>query len=279
MISPLSIIFGLFLIIIIFILILICLNLEPSNKISRNIHHYSYYNNDEKCIIYHESNPFYKELKSVYMSETMKKEIINTIGDFIKHQNKPRSLRIIISGKEGIGKTTLIEALATHFEYSIIHFPQNNYTEEMIFNFFKSVNKTINNIIVFDNIVFESMLKYNKELYIILSQLIIRNDNNNIFIFTFTDLELIPYSFDTNFHIHYHYRMDTNINYVMKLISDNINKYTDQTDNEITFKYDTIKNKFLRLNHKITPGYIIPYLVFNEDFEKSLERFLKITNN
>ena len=173
MISPLSIVFGIFFIIILFILILIYLNLEPSNKISRNIHHHSYYNDDEKSIIYHESNPFYKELKSVYMSETIKKEIIDTVSDFIKHSksfkehNQPRSLRIIISGKEGIGKTTLIEALATHFDYSIIHFPQNNYSEAMIHTFFKSINKTINNIIVFDNILFESMLQYNKELYII----------------------------------------------------------------------------------------------------------------
>jgi hypothetical protein len=44
-------------------------------------------------------------------------------------------------------------------------------------------------------------------------------------------------------------------------------------------KLDDIKNKFLQINHKITPGYIIPYLVFNEDFEKSLERFFRVIKN
>jgi hypothetical protein len=37
-----------------------------------------------------------------------------------------------------------------------------------------------------------------------------------------------------------------------------------------------IKNNFLKINHKLTPGIIIPYLMFNEDFQKSLDRFFKI---
>ena len=61
--------------------------------------------------------------------------------------------------------------------------------------------------------------------------------------------------------------MDVHINYVMDMIS----KYVQDT-NEL----NNIKNKLLKLNHKITPGFMIPYLMFNNNFQKSLDRFFKI---
>jgi hypothetical protein len=50
-----------------------------------------------------------------------------------------------------------------------------------------------------------------------------------------------------------------------------IGKYIDNKN-----KIIEIKNNFLQINHKLTPGIIIPYLMFNEDFQKSLDRFFKI---
>jgi DNA polymerase III delta prime subunit len=105
------------------------------------------------------------------MSFTIKKELATTIYDFIKYsknnkyKNPVNSLRLILSGVEGIGKTTLIEAIATEFDCGLIHFPKNNYSEKMIHSFFQDINKlSENNIIIFNNIDFSSLLTYNKVL-------------------------------------------------------------------------------------------------------------------
>ena len=94
----------------------------------------------------------------------------------------------------------------------------------MIHAFFKELNNNLhsNNIIVFDNINFSSIYEYNPQLYDLISELIIKNNKNNIFIFIFNELKSVPYVFTTNFHIHHHYHMDTNINYIMEMIQDNI---------------------------------------------------------
>ena len=65
--------------------------------------------------------------------------------------------------------------------------------------------------------------------------------------------------------INKHYHM--NNNHIIRMIV----KYID-----IKNKLIEIKNNFLQINHKLTPRIIIPYLMFNEDFQKSLDRFFKI---
>jgi DNA polymerase III delta prime subunit len=232
----------------------------------------------------HQNNAFYRPLKKVYMSETIKKEFTTIIQDFIKYsdnfkeKNVPRSLRLILSGEEGIGKTTLIEAAATEFDCSIIHFPINHFSEKMIYEFFKYINNlSSNNIIVFDNINFESIKNYNNSVYDLLSEFIVKNDKKNIFIFTFNELNNIPFTFTSNYHIHHHYHMDAHINNILNFVKDNLNEWS---ENELDYsKLENIKNKFLLLNHKITPGYIIPYLILNEDFKKSLDRFFRVIKN
>jgi len=283
--NPDYILYGVLSIAFLILLYTIFIIFFENDKICKNIHYYSFYDKIDKRIMYHKSNPFYRNLKDVYMSDTIKKEITSTIGDFIKHsknfkkQNVPRSLRFILSGVEGIGKTTLIEAISSEFDYGLIHFPKNNYTEKMVHSFFKDVNTFLgkNNIIMFDGIDFDAIQNYNKQLYELLAELVIKNDNNNIFMFTFNSINSIPVTFSSNFHIHHHYHMDVNINYVMNMISNNMNQWS---ENDISSEeLIKIKNNLLNLNHKITPGYIIPYLIFNENFQKSLERFFKVIKN
>ena len=250
---------------------------DETIELYKNMHYYAYFDTSKEEILYHESGAFHRYLKSVYMSNTIKTDLVTTVNNFIKHSNYfkdnnvPRSLRLMISGKEGIGKGTFIEAIATEFDYCLIHFPKNNYSEKMIHSFFINLNSTIsNNIVVFDNINFNSINKTNPQLYALLADLIINNDKNNIFVFTFNDLSSIPPTFSSNYHIHHHYHMDVNIEYIMAMVNDNIKDKT---------YLEEIKQNFLQLNHKITPGYIIPYLLFNEDFGKSLDRFFKIIKN
>lgn len=261
-------------IIVVIIVLLILYIFYKNNGMQKNIHNYAIYDKKESKNYYYQMNPYFRPFESVYMSDTVKNEIFKNIDNFknnsniFKNKNVPRSLRIIISGKEGIGKTTLIEAISTYFNYSIIHFPKNNYSEKMIYEFFNDINSlSMNNIILFNNINFNRIIEINKQLYDLLCNFIIKNDKNNIFIFTFNNLEDIFESFNSNFHIHNHYYMDTHINHIMKLVG----QYIDDVN-----KLIEIKHKFLLLNHKLTPGYIIPYLSFNEDFEKSLDRFFKI---
>jgi hypothetical protein len=234
--------------------------------------------------MYYSSTAFYRRLNQVYMSETIKTEFSNTIQNFIKYSNNftknniPKSLRLILSGEDGIGKITLIDAIATEFDCGIIHFMLNNYTEHNIYSFFEYINKLCpNNIIIFDNINIDMMKTCNITIYNLLSELIIKNDKSNIFIFTFNNLTTIDQDFSRQFHIHHHYHMDTNINYIMNFIKDNLHQWSEyETDSD---KLNDIKNKIIRINHKITPGYIIPYLLFTEDFEKSLERFFRVIRN
>jgi hypothetical protein len=127
------------------------------------------------------------------------------------------------------------------------------------------------------NIDFNAVETYNKHLYDLLAELIIKNDKKNIFIFTFNQLNNIPVIFTTTYHIHHHYHMDTNISILMNFIKDNLNQWSE--DELDLNKLNEIKNKIIRINHKITPGYIIPYLLFNEDFEKSLARFFRVIRN
>jgi hypothetical protein len=66
--------------------------------------------------------------------------------------------------------------------------------------------------------------------------------------------------------------MDTNIDYVLNYIQDNLTDCDTEMLNEI-------KNNFLQINPKIIPGNIIPYLIFNEDLQKSLDRFFRLIKN
>ncbi len=248
-----------------------------ANETDKQLHHYAYYDKDNQIIIYHRNQPFYRSLDSVYMSDTIKNEMTKTVGDYIKHSKMfverkvPRSLRIILSGKEGIGKNTLLEAIATKNDLGFIHFPKNNYSEKMVHKFFNDLNKKFSekNIVLFDNINFNTLIEKNKHLYDLISEFVIKNDKNNIFIFTFNDLNNIPNNFNNEYHIHHHFHMEANINNVMKMIGEYI-----YDEDELV----KIKKNLLMLNHKITPGYIIPYLMFNDDFQKSLDRFFKIIN-
>jgi len=281
MFNPVYIIYGILILVILIVIFSFCMTLEKYPKITRNINYYAFYDTDTNTMIYNQSNTYFHRLNQVYMSETVKKELATTIYDYIKYsksipnKNNIKSLRLILSGIEGIGKTTLMEAIANEFDCGLIHFPKNNYSEKMIHSFFNDINNlSDNNIIMFDNINFNSIIDYNKELYELLGELIIKNKNNNIFIFTFTDINNIPFTFTSNYHIHHHYHMDVNINNIVNLVKDQLSENKLDAD-----KLNTIKNKFLQINHKITPGYIIPYLVFNEDFEKSLDKFLRIIQN
>jgi hypothetical protein len=258
----------------IIVLLLLLYIFYKNNGLQKNIHNYAIYDKRESKNYYYQKNPFFRPFESVYMSDTVKNEIFKTIDNFTNNSslsnnnNLPRSLRIIISGKEGIGKTTLVEAISTFFNYGIIHFPKNNYSEKMIHEFFNDINcLPMNNIILFNNINFNIINKKNKQLYNLLCSFVNKNDKNNIFIFTFNNLDDIFESFSSNFRIHNHYYMDVHINHIMKLVGQYINDVN---------KLIEIKHKFLLLNHKLTPGYIIPYLSFNENFEKSLDRFFKI---
>ena len=178
------VIYG-FILFFILILVYILFNTQSYISLSQNIHHYLSYDINTEKINCYSDNTFYRKLNSVYMSQTVKTNIVTTINDFIKNSDKfkknniPRSLRIILSGQEGIGKRTLIEALSTEINYRIIHFPKNEYSEKMLHTFFMNLNNIINsnNIIVFDNIDFNYIYQNNSHLYILLSELIIKNDN------------------------------------------------------------------------------------------------------
>jgi predicted AAA+ superfamily ATPase len=245
------------------------------NEVDTNIHYYSYYDKEHSKLTYYKSLPFKRTFDNVYMDETLKYDMVNTINDYLNHSevftknNVPRSLRFIISGKEGIGKTTLIEAITSEYQYGLIHFPTSNYSENMVYHFFHDIDMKFPErvIVLFNNIDFNEMYNKNKSVYNLISDFVIKNNKNHLFIFTFNELSSIPENFSENFHIHHHYHMEVHINYVMEMI----NKYVQDTN-----KLDNIKNALLKLNHKITPGFMIPYLMFNNDFQKSLDRFFKI---
>ena len=219
--------------------------LNQKNKIERNIHHYSYFDETTNKFYFHRINTFVKYMSDVYMSDSIKSNIIDTITEF-NSTNNYYSIRLILSGVDGIGKNTLIEAIATTFNYGIIHFPKDNYTEKMIVSFFHSLDKYVdtNNIISFDIIDFNTLSTKNKEIYNLLVNFITKNKNKNIFIFVFNDIKDIPMYFSTHLNINQHYHLSPHINYIMKLISEYID------DNN---KLVEIKNKFLNINHKITP--------------------------
>ena len=245
------------------------------NEVDTNIHYYSYYDKEQNKLTYYKSLPFKRNIESVYMDDALKVDFFNTINDYHTYSdmftknNVPRSLRFIISGKEGIGKTTLIEAITSEFQYGLIHFPTSNYNENMVYHFFHDIEMKFPErvIVLFNNIDFNEMYNKNKSVYNLISDYVIKNNKNHLFIFTFNELSSIPDKFAENFHIHHHYHMEVHINYVMNMIS----KYVQDTK-----ELNNIKNKLLKLNHKITPGFMIPYLMFNNDFQKSLDRFFKI---
>jgi hypothetical protein len=268
------ILFGIILIIIIISIIVIIIYSDKT--IEKNMHHYAYYNKNESKIEYNIVEPFIRSYESVYMSESLKNDIFQSIDNYLKSNklneklNYPKSLRLIISGKESIGKTTLIESIASYFNLGLIHFPKNYYSEKMIHIFFQDMNdKYNNNIILFDNIDFNTIYKKNNQIYNLLAYLISKHNKNNIFIFTFNNLESILPEFNINFSINKHFHMEIHINHIMRMVG----KYIENEN-----KLIEIKNNFLKINHKLTPGIIIPYLLFNEDFQKSLDRFFKIIN-
>ena len=257
------------------IILLILYMCTLTYDLDTNIHYYAYYDIEQSKMMYHQQHPFYRTYESLYMSDVLKDDIFTTVERFKNNINSSNenkmihSLRFVISGKEGIGKTTLVETIAMRFNYRIINFPKNNYSEKMIHMFFKDMNHNFpkNNIVLFDNIDFTSIHQKNNHLYDLISEFVVKNKNHTIFIFTFNTISDIIPLFTQNFNIHKHYYMDAHINYIMKMISSQIND---------PIKLTYIKNNFLRINHKLTPGYIIPYLSFNKDFQKSLDRFFKI---
>ena len=140
-------------IIILIIIICIIVNHIYSDKtIEKNMHHYAYYNKEDSKIYYNIIEPFIRSYESVYMSDSLKNNIFQSIDDHLKLNklnkklNYPKSLRLIISGKESIGKTTLIESIASYFNLGLIHFPKNYYSEKMIHIFFQDINNEFKNI-------------------------------------------------------------------------------------------------------------------------------------
>ena len=245
------------------------------NEIDTNIHYYSYYDKEHSKLTYYKSLPFKRTFDNVYMDSTLKNKMIDTIEDYHVHSetfdknNVPRSHRFILSGKEGIGKSTLIEAITTEYQYGLIHFPTSNYCEDMVYRFFHDIEMKFPEcvIVFFNNIDFNEMYNKNKNVYNLISDFVTKSNKNHLFIFTFNELSNIPDKFAENFHIHHHYHMDIHVDYVMEMIG----KYVQDLK-----QLDNIKNNILKTNHKITPGFIIPYLMFNNDFQKSLDKFFKL---
>lgn len=241
--------------------------------VDTNIHYFAFYDQKKDKITYHKSNKFRRTINKIYMNHSLKKEIVTTIDAFNDHSNNftinniPRSLRLVFTGKEGIGKTTLIETIASEYNYGLINFPCDNYSESMIHKFFKDLNTIFPErvIVLFNKIDFKDLYKTNKHLYNLIAEFVIKTDRDNLFIFTFNNLDDIPMEFNTTYHVHQQYMMEVHINNIMDMISDNI---------EDEVELSKIKNKLLSFNHKLTPGYIIPYLMFNDDFQKSLDQFL-----
>jgi len=241
--------------------------------VDTNIHYFAFYDQKKDIITYHKNNKFRRTFNKLYMNYSLKKEIITTIDAFNDHShnfiinNIPRSLRLVFTGKEGIGKTTLIETIASEYNYGLINFPHDNYSESTIHKFFKDINTIFPErvIVFFNKIDFKDLYKTNKHLYNLIADFVIKTDRDNLFIFTFNNLDDIPLEFNTKYHVHHQYMMEVHIDNIMDMISDNI---------EDEVELSKIKNKLLSYNHKLTPGYIIPYLMFNDDFQKSLDQFL-----
>jgi len=241
--------------------------------VDTNIHYFAFYDNKKDKITYHKNNKFRRTFNKIYMNYSLKKEIVDTIDAFNDHSHKftinniPRSLRLVFTGKEGIGKTTLIETIASEYNYGLINFPRDNYSESMIHKFFKDLNTIFPErvIVLFNKIDFKDLYRTNKHLYNLIAEFVIKTDRDNLFIFTFNSLDDIPQEFNTTYHVHQQYLMEVHINNIMDMISDNI---------EDEVELSKIKNKLLSYNHKLTPGHIIPYLMFNDDFQKSLDQFL-----
>ena len=244
-------------------------------SIDTNIHHFAYYDGKKDKITYHKNNKFKRTFNKIYMNYSLKKDIVDTIDAFNNHShnftinNVPRSLRLVFSGKEGIGKTTLIETIASEYNYGLINFPRDNYSESMIHKFFKDINTIFPErvIVLFNKIDFKHLYKTNKHLYNLIAEFVIKTDRDNLFVFTFNNLDDIPLEFCTTYHIHQQYIMEVHINNIIDMISDYLE---DEDETELK----NIKDKFLSNNlHKLTPGHIIPYLMFNDNFQKSLDQF------
>jgi thymidylate kinase len=241
--------------------------------VDTNIHYFAYYDEKKDKITYHKNNKFKRTFNKLYMNHALKKDIVDTIDAFNSHShnftinNVPRSLRLVFTGKEGIGKTTLIETIASEYNYGLINFPRDNYSESMIHKFFKDINTIFPErvIVLFNKIDFKHLYKTNKHLYNLIAEFVIKTDRDNLFVFTFNDLADIPLEFCTTYHVHQQYIMEVHINNIIDMISDYI-------EDEVELK--NIKDKFLSGNlHKLTPGHIIPYLMFNDNFQKSLDQF------
>jgi thymidylate kinase len=243
--------------------------------VDTNIHYFAFYDQKKDKITYNKSNKFRRTFNKIYMNYSLKKEITNTIDAFNDHSNNftinniPRSLRLVFTGQNGIGKTTLIETIASEYNYGLINFPRDNYSESMIHKFFKDINTIFPErvIVFFNKIDFKDLYATNKRLYNLIAEFVIKTDRDNLFIFTFNNLDDIPPEFNTTYHVHQQYMMEVHINNIMDMISDNI-------DDDDDIELSKIKNKLLSYNHKLTPGYIIPYLMFNNNFQKSLDQFL-----
>jgi hypothetical protein len=202
--DPLTVIYLILAIIVGFIFYILS-RYEDKQIISRNIHYHAFFDKSNKKLIYHKNKPFYQKLN-------LDEFRVLTINFDKNYKNG--SLKFILSGNDTKTKYEIIEGIASEFDYGIIHFPINNYSELSIKLFFNKINQnfTPRNIIVFEEINFNSLYEYNKEIYDLLLHLVIENYKNNIFIFNFLDSK-IPRSFLTNFLINNHYNINKQIIY------------------------------------------------------------------
>lgn len=99
-----------------------------------------------------------RDIDTVILNKELKQEIIQNIDKFIeseplyKKSGIPHKMGIVLYGKPGTGKTSLIKAIATKYRFSVHTISLNNISEDNLKGILSFNDKSVYNIIVFEDI-------------------------------------------------------------------------------------------------------------------------------
>jgi hypothetical protein len=152
---------------------------DKSDKSKLILKYTKIYKNDDNFIDYTKKTVPKRDLNTVYLNHEIKKKLLDDINkfksmeEFYKEHSISYKRGYLLVGPPGTGKTSIIKAIASHYDYDIVIVNLNQFTDDNINLVFNDMNDDKTKIYLFED--FDSSILFQEKS----SEIIINSGNKN----------------------------------------------------------------------------------------------------